>query len=170
MAYLDDLPVFLRNVREYRALAAAFDPVMEELKKEFAAFSEKLQPSSAEGEILARWEKMTSLPSAGTLEQRRFRLLSRLGSLRPYTEEQLRRQLAVAFGREDCFTVDIDGEAFTAAVEVDPDGEHVLAAMTDELRRMIPANMILYTRVGAGEEMSLCAGAVLQVTTLHDIR
>ena len=170
MAYLDDLPVFLRNVREYRALAAVFDPVIKDLQEQFAAFSEKLQPSSAEGEILARLEKMTSLPSAGTLEQRRFRLLSRLGSLRPYTEEQLRRQLAVAFGREDCFVIDIDKEAFTAAVEVDPDGESVLAAMTGELRRMIPANMILYTRVGAGEEMPLYAGAVLQVTSLHDIR
>ena len=170
MAYLDDLPVFLRNIREYKALAAAFDPVMEDLLKEFSSFSERLQPDTAEGEFLSRWEKMALLPSSGTPEQRRFRLLSRLGSLRPYTAEQMRRQLAVAFGREDCFDVDIDGEAFTAAVEVDPDGEHVLAAMTDELRRMIPSNMILYTRVAAGEETRLYAGAVLQVTAVHDIR
>jgi hypothetical protein len=46
----------------------------------------------------------------------------------------------------------------------------VLAAMTEELRRMIPANLILQTRVGRSETVPVFAGAVLQVTAIHDIR
>lgn len=170
MAYLDDLPELLQDIREYKALAAAFDPVLDDIRARIAAFPLEVQPGTAEGELLRRWERMTSLPSAGTLEQRRFRLLSRLGSLRPYTPEQLRRQLGSAFGKNDCFIIDIDGEAFILTVEVDPDGEAVLSALTEELRGMIPANLILHTRVGENQLLGLYAGVVLQVTATHDIR
>ena len=170
MAYLDELPGFLRNIREYKALAEAFDPVLEDLKERITAFPLSVLPGTAEDDILRRWEKMTELSSIGTLEQRRFRLLSRLGSLRPYTVEQLRRQLASAFGKDDCFSVDVDGENFTLTVEVDSDSADVLAAMTEELRRMIPANLILHTQVGQSEQADLFIGAVMQVTAVHDLR
>lgn len=170
MAYLDDLPVILRGIREYRALAEAFDPVMEDLQARIAAFPLAVQPGSAEGEVLERWEKMAGLTAAGSPAQRRFRLVSRLGSLRPYTPEQMKRQLAAAFGREDAFVIDMDQENFVLSVEVDPAGAEVLAAMTEELRRMVPANLILQTRVGRSEYAAVYTGAVLQVTAVHDIR
>lgn len=169
MAYLDDLPAFLRGIREYRALGEAFDPVILDLQARIGAFPADVQPSAAGGYFLRRWEKMAGLTPSGTEEQRRFRLMSRLGSLRPYTPRQLERQLTAAFGRENSFSADIDSENFILSVEVDPDGEAVLTAMTEELRRMIPANLILYTGVAQSEKTPLFTGAAMQVTSTHDI-
>lgn len=166
MAYLDDLPQIVAGILEYQALGRAVDPVLLDLRGRIEAFPQEVLPQQAAGAVLERWEKMAGLSSQGSLERRRFRLLSRLGSLRPYTLEQLRRQLAAAFGREDGFSVQLDPEGFSLSVEVDAAGEPVLADLTAELRRMIPANLVLHTGVGQSEEFPLYAGAVLQVSTV----
>lgn len=164
MAYLDDLPALAAGILEYQALGGAVDPILSDLSSRIAAFPLQVLPQQAQGALLERWEKMTGLSSGGSLEQRRFRLISRLASLRPYTLEQLRRQLAAAFGREDGFSVTLDAEAFSLSVEVDKAGEAVLADLTAELRRMIPANLTLHTGVGQSEELALFTGIKMQVT------
>lgn len=164
MAYLDDLPQLLQPVAEYRALGKALDPLMTHLTGEISQFPVAVLPREARGALLARWEEMVGLTPAGTEAQRQFRLISRLTGLRPYTAEQLRRQLAAAFGREDGFSVEIDAAAFSVTVEVDEGGADVLSGLTAELREMIPANMSLYTGVSQAEVLSLYAGAVLQVS------
>ena len=166
MNYLESLPGLVRGIAEYKALGAALDPILEGFWQKLSAFPEDVLPGKAEGELLERWERMTSLLPDGTVSQRRFRLLSRLGSLRPYTPEQLRRQLSAAFGREDGFVIDVDPDAFTLSVEVDEAGAEVLSALTSELRRMIPANLILRTSVGSSETVGLYAGAALQISSV----
>lgn len=164
MAYLDDLPELVRGIAEYQALGKAADPLLGDLQEKIRQFPAEVLPGEAEGELLARWEKMTGLPSDGSLAQRRFRLMSRLGCLRPYTLAQLKRQLAAAFGREDGFLVQLDPDAFLLSVEVDAAGQAVLADLTAELRRMIPANLTLYTGVSQAEEAGIFAAVVMQVT------
>ena len=167
MAYLDDLPLLVRGIAEYKALGAAVDPLLGGLQQKIRQFPLETLPGESQGELLARWEKMTGLPSDGSLAQRRFRLMSRLGCLRPYTLSQLKRQLAAAFGREDGFLVQLDPAAFSLSVEVDAAGQAVLADLTAELRRMIPANLTLYTGVSQAEETCVFAGVALQVTVKH---
>lgn len=170
MAYLDDLPQLVRGIAEYKALGKAADPLLESFREKIRQFPLETLPSEAQGRLLARWEKMTGLASDGDLAQRRFRLMSRLGCLRPYTLAQLKRQLAAAFGREDGFLVQLDPSAFSLSVEVDAAGQAVLADLTAELRRMIPANLLLYTGVSQAERAGVFAAAVLQVTVKHICR
>ena len=46
-------------------------------------------------------------------------------------------------------------------------GQAVLADLTAELRRMIPANLTLYTGVSQAEETCIFAAVALQVTVKH---
>ncbi len=163
MKYQDYLPDAFRQTAEYTALGAAVDEPMAEWEKEVAALPQEYFPTTAVSR-LGRWEKVLGITgSTGTLEQRRFAVISRLAGVRPYTIVQLRRQLTAAMGKGQ-FTAEVFPDEFLLRVEVAPESAGLLDAMGRELRRMIPANIVLETAVWTEQTSGISAGAVLAVS------
>ena len=162
MRYLDYLPDVFRETREYQALDAALGPLAEEVQEAVGGLPEEYFPTTAE-ELLPRWEKVLGLGGSGTLEERRFAVLSRLAGIRPYTVERLKRQLAASMG-EGNFSAEVYPEDFLLRVTVTPSAEGLMQAMMRELRRMIPANITLEAAVGTLQKAYAYGGAVLAVS------
>lgn len=162
MKYQDYLPDTFRQTAEYTALGAAVDEPVAEWENEVAALPQEYFPTTAESR-LGRWEKVLGLTSTGTIEQRRFAVISRLAGVRPYTIVQLRRQLTAAMGKGQ-FTAEVFPDEFLLRVEVAPESADLLDAMGRELRRMIPANIVLETAVWTEQTSEVWAGAVLAVS------
>ncbi len=106
---------------------------------------------------------MLGLTGTGTLEERRFAVISRLAGVRPYTIVQLRRQLTAAMGKGQ-FTAEVFPDEFLLRVEVAPESANLLDAMVRELRIMIPANIELETAVWTEQTSGVWGGAVLAVS------
>ena len=140
---------------------------MDGLREEVEAVPEEYFPTTAE-ELLPRWERVLGLKESGTLEERRFAVLSRLAGIRPYTIERLRRQLAASMG-EGNFSAEVYPDDFLLRVTVTPSAEGLMAAMMRELRRMIPANITLEAAVGTLQKAYGYAGAVLAVSEKIEI-
>lgn len=119
-------------------------------------------PNTAD-ERLGRWEQVLGLTGTGTLEERRFAVISRLAGVRPYTIVQLRRQLTAAMGKGQ-FTAEVFPNEFLLRVEVAPESANLLDAMVRELRIMIPANIELETAVWTEQTSGVWGGAVLAVS------
>lgn len=162
MQYLTYLPEVFRETEEYRVLGEAIDPLTAELQDGIGSVPEEYFPLTAE-EKLVRWEKALGLSGNGEIEERRFAVLTRLAGIRPYTETQLKRQLAASMGKGQ-FTVEVWPEEFLLRVSVAPGAEKLLSAMARELRRMIPADMTLETAVSQAQELGFYTGAVLWVS------
>ena len=162
MEYMKELPEVFSLTEEYRGLGDGLSPEMKAIREAVGAIPAEYLPGSA-GELLPRWEKILGLKGAGNLSERRFSVLSRLAGLRPYTIARLRQQLSAAMG-EGKFTAEVDPENFLLRVEVEAGSEHLLSAMSRELRRMIPSNIELETAAGGREETGVFQGAVMAVT------
>ena len=162
MRYLEYLPDVFQETREYQALDEAAGPLMEALREDVQSVPEEYFPTTAV-ELLPRWERVLGLGESGTLEERRFAVLSRLAGIRPYTIERLRRQLAASMG-EGNFSAEVYPDDFLLRVTVSPSAEGLMAAMMRELRRMIPANITLETAVGTLQKAYGYTGAVLAVS------
>ncbi len=162
MKYLDYLPDAFAQTSEYTALGNAVDPPLSEWEAEVAALPQEYFPTTAETR-LDRWERVLGLTSTGSLDQRRFAVISRLAGVRPYTIAQLRRQLTAAMGKGQ-FTAEVFPDEFLLRVEVAPESADLLDAMGKELRRMIPANIELEMAVWTEQTSGVWAGAVLAVS------
>ena len=167
MRYLDYLPDVFQETREYQALGQSAGPLIDGLREEVEAVPEEYFPTTAEA-LLPRWERVLGLKESGTLEERRFAVLSRLAGIRPYTIERLRRQLAASMG-EGNFSAEVYPDDFLLRVTVTPSAEGLMAAMMRELRRMIPANITLEAAVGTLQKAYGYAGAVLAVSEKIEI-
>ena len=75
MRYLDYLPDVFKETREYQALGQSAGPLIDGLREEVEAVPEEYFPTTAE-ELLPRWERVLGLKESGTLEERRFAVLS----------------------------------------------------------------------------------------------
>ncbi len=138
------LPDFLKEFREFKALAEAENP---ELLCAWEAYEELLKNqfvNDAEEPGVKRWETILGLLPKGsdTLDTRRFRILTRLNEKLPYTRRILEQQLAALCG-EGGYLVDIKNGEYTLAVRVAMAARAKFEEVGSLLGRIVPANMVI---------------------------
>lgn len=95
-AYLDLLPEVLQDSPEFRAIAAAVDDQAQKLQRRQSTTLLDKRIGSASGDIISRWERVLSLESnpALSLDERRYRILTRIRLRMVMTLRKLREQLS----------------------------------------------------------------------------
>lgn len=142
---LEYLPPILQGAREMRAiLDIAEQPEFEKawLAVDTAFLDQFVQTMTEYG--LRRWESMLGilpLPS-DTLDDRRFRLLTRLNESLPYTYRALDRMLEALCGR-DGYMLEVKHLEYTVVVRIARAQKAQFEAVEAMLHRIIPANMII---------------------------
>lgn len=144
------LPDHLRDVRELRAIMETETP---EFVKLSAAQRQMLNDqfvSTASESALKRYEQMLGIPraSADSLDDRRFKILSKLNNQLPYSMGWLRQKLDALFGTGN-YQIIRDVSMHKLAVEADVQFEPVIVALYDDLRQSIPANLVLETYIAS---------------------
>lgn len=133
-------------VAELQELQQICDTETEELKQlrgeiEYAQDSQYVPLADASG--LTRLEKAYGLPNTGgDLDDRRLRILSKLNDVPPYSMGWLRKKLDTLL---DGYSVALDRSINMLTIEGDATTDGVIDSLHHELRRTIPANIILNT-------------------------
>lgn len=96
---------------------------------------------------LSRWESMLEItPKAtDTLEERRFRILARLGELLPYTMTWLRTTLKALCG-QDNFSVFMEEGSYLLSVTVTDAVRKKSEYVAEMLERVVPVNIVFQVR------------------------
>lgn len=164
---LDYLPTFLREYREFGAIANAEEP---ELRR-FSTASVKLLKNqfieTADADGIAEFEQILGIlpSSAETLESRRSRVLSRWFSEIPYTLRTLILKLKALCGDRN-FSVEENYDFYEIKIKT----ELELLGQVDELSRIIesivPCNMQVFSEntISASTAGSFGVGGVVSVT------
>ena len=141
---LDALPPVLRPVREYQAIMATEQTECEVLYAAQRDTLNNLFPQTSGDYGLGRWERMLNITPQGTdtLDDRRFRVLSRLSEQLPYTITALRRQLSALCG-PDGYTAQVNPSAYLLTVRVALTAKKAFAHVNALLRRVAPANLVI---------------------------
>lgn len=93
---------------------------------------------------ITRYEKIFGIvpQDTDTLDERRFKILTKINTQLPYTERQLKRLLAALCG-ENGYKMKINYAGFVIEVKVELTAKRSLTAVQELLLDTVPANMVI---------------------------
>ena len=143
---IDYLPPFLRDVREYKEIMSRGE--QEEISVLWEAADGVLADQFVNTATLngvKRWESILGIKPKGTdsLDDRKFRILSRLNEQLPYTLLVLRNMLQALCGGGG-FSAEVQAETYTLTVKVALVAKSNIDDVGNLLRKVVPANMVIF--------------------------
>ena len=137
------LPFIIRDYDVFRALMAAEQP---EFETAWAVFNDLLdnQFISTAGNIgLSRWEEILDITPKGTdtLDDRRFRILTRINEELPYTLPQLRVILEALCG-DGNYSATIEEGTYILVVKIGLAAKKNFDSVAAMLDRVVPQNIL----------------------------
>ncbi len=139
----DYLPPVLLTTCEFPLLCQGEQPEFDALAVGVTEVLDAQFVTTAPLRGVERYEKIFGLVAkdTGTLEERRFAILSKMNAQMPYTVRSLRRMLAALCG-EDGYSLEIDHGKYKLMVKMPVWEPQKLQAVRDMLYAVVPANMV----------------------------
>ena len=136
------LPPFMQRYREMREIMSAEQP---EIDKMWSAFEDALNDQfilSASENGIKRWETNVGVipKDTDTLEERRFRVLTRLNQELPYTLVKLKETLTTICG-EGNFSINVQPTNYHITIRLALSNASNYQEVVNILSTIIPANM-----------------------------
>ena len=142
------LPGFLREIEDFFYLSETENPEIVDLWEALAQVEkEQFLEDSSEFAVI-RWEKILVITpnDDDTLEQRKFRIATRLSQQLPYTYNSLENNLKTICG-EDGYLLQVDPVACTISIRVTLEVKFMYDEVERLLERVLPCNLLLDFRL-----------------------
>jgi hypothetical protein len=140
--YLDYLPEYLREIKEFQALDGCVNPKMEELMQRTNQVYSNRFILTADSDTISRWEKILKIiPLQNfSLGSRRLKVFQRKSEKIPYTFAMLSQYLSQLFKN---VTIERDFSKRELHVVIQMDEDTQVDNLYSALRAMLPANMLI---------------------------
>lgn len=137
------LPKYLREVKELKQITDIENKEFELLKNELNMFVQENFLDLMELEGLKRWEQILKIKpfASDTIEDRRFRIKSRLLDRLPYSLPSLRFRLDAMLG-EGKYKLSIDYDKYILTLKLELTVKSQFNEVVGMLYNMLPANML----------------------------
>lgn len=144
ISLLEYLPRVLREIKEFRALTETENPEVIKVWDglESVLNDQFVNDSTVNG--VKRWESILGIKPMDTdsLDDRKFRILSRLNEQLPYTYKGLEDQLDLLCGK-DGYKLILDNNLYILTVKVALTAKKKFSEIGNLLDRVIPCNILI---------------------------
>lgn len=153
---IDYLPRFLQEIREFQAINGTEQPEFANLWGDLGDVLNDQFIGTATENGISRWESMLGIKpmASDSLEERRFRVLTRVNEQLPYTITGLKRQLETLCGIGN-YEVVLNSGAYTLSVKVGLAAKKNYDDVESMVNRMVPANLIVDISLKYNQHMTL---------------
>lgn len=138
------IPYVLKETDEFKALTSTLDYINANIEKDIADLknNQYILDSTVGG--IARYEKMVNVTplDSDTLNDRRFRVMTKYNQQLPYTERSLRNLLDTLVGNNG-YTLEIDHLSRRIIVRVELTAKSMFKTVGALLESYVPLNMII---------------------------
>lgn len=169
----DYLPPILLKTYEFPLLCETEQPEIDRLHDAADAVLDAQFLSTAGEYAIQRYEKIFgALPQdTDTLDERRFKVLTRINTQLPFSVRRLRQQLETLCGA-DGYKLELDGDRYTLTVKVALTAKRNQQAVEELLADIVPANMVYTTSLLYNQHADLTrfTHAQLALLTHFEIR
>ena len=155
------LPEFVSNIKEFQELDKTISLEVDEIRNKLEQLQENQFIATAHEEGLSKYEQLLNLNSTNDIELRRFNILNKYNSTIPFSMMWLRNMLNTTVGRGD-FLMELDNAKYILTIGVVKNKEHLIDTLKKDLRKKIPANMVLNINVLNSIEDTLYTGFYIQ--------
>lgn len=138
------LPEFMRGYLELRELLSAQQKEIQTLENLTEIFKNNQFILTADEQGIQKFETMLEITSLDddSLENRRFRVLSRWNNSIPYTEQVLRNRLETLCGA-DGYSLEVRNQEYRLIIRVALKSKKNYKMVEEMLKETVPANMVL---------------------------
>lgn len=145
---IDYLPPFMQEYHEIREIMEAEQPEVDVLWESCANVLEDQFISSASTNGVKRWEKIMNITpkDTDTLDERKFRIFSKMNQELPYTLAKLKESLITLCG-EGNFSIDLQAENYHIEVKLALANKNNYQDVVDLLNKIIPANLTQHVQI-----------------------
>lgn len=169
----DYLPPILLKTYEFPLLCETEQPEFDRLAAAADAVLDAQFLSTAGEYAVSRYEKIFGVipQDTDTLDERRFKVLTKINAQLPFSVRRLRQQLATLCG-EDGYKLEVSGSKYTLNVKVALTAKRNQQAVEELLADIVPANMVCTTSLLYNPHSLLArlTHAQLAALTHRDIR
>ena len=140
----DYLPKILLETYEFLLLCNVEQPEMDDYSASIEEVFDSQFITTAPERGIERYEKIFNIVpyDTDTLDERRFRLLSKINAQLPFTVRMLKQQLATLCG-ENGYVLTINHNQYALDVKVSLTAKRNLDAVSEMLHVVVPANMMI---------------------------
>ena len=139
---IDYLPKFMQDYREIHTIMEAEQPEFDSawVQGENALADQFIMDATEYG--VMRWESMLKITPKDTdsLDERKFRILTKLNQELPYTLTKLKEALTTLCGA-DGFSINVQSAEYHIEVKLALENQNNYQEVVNLLTKMIPANM-----------------------------
>ena len=141
---LNYLPYIVRDYAEFQGITNGEQPEFEQAWDSADDLLDNQFISTAGNMGLSRWERILEITPKGTdtLEDRRFRILTRINEELPYTIPQLRNILKTLCG-EGNYSADVEEGTYQLLVKIGLAAKNNFNDVEALLNRVVPQNMVV---------------------------
>lgn len=141
---IDYLPYAVRDFKEYEGIMESEQPEFDQAWGNADDLLNNQFISTAGNMGLSRWEKILDITPKGTdsLEDRRFRILTRINEELPYTLPQLRNILETLCGPGN-YLADVAEGTYHLIVKIGLAAKNNFTDVESLLNRVVPQNLIV---------------------------
>lgn len=145
---IDYLPLFMQG---YRELAVLMETEQSEIDRLWDAAENTLADQfilEATENGVKRWESVLGISPKGTdtLDERKFRILTRLNQELPYTVTKLQEVLTTICGAGN-FSINLQPNEYHIEIKLALANKNNYNEVADVLKKMIPANMTQWIQI-----------------------
>ena len=160
---LDLWPSIMREFKEFQKIAEIEGSLFEQLEQEIQNIvDDQFIQTATEKGIRQRERLLGITPSRlDDLEYRRFRVLVRWNDRLPYTYRVLKNKLDQIF--KDNYKLEILHDQYLLIIEVNTFDWQVYSNVVEEIRNMVPANMVIQSFLVQKVEGSTFVGSAMLV-------
>ncbi|GAA0229454.1 putative phage tail protein [Metaclostridioides mangenotii] len=167
------LPKYLREVKELKQITDIENKEFELLKNELNMFVQENFIDLMESEGLKRWEQILKIKpfASDTVEDRRFRIKSRLLDRLPYSLPSLRFRLDAMLG-EGKYKLNIDYDKYILTLKLELTVKSQFNDVVSMLYNVLPANMLQHIELAYNQHQTFYkyTHAELQAKTHNQLR
>lgn len=167
------LPPILLKTYEFPLLCETEQPEIDRLHDAADAVLDAQFLSTAGEYAIQRYEKIFGVvpQDTDTLDERRFKVLTRINTQLPFSVRRLRQQLETLCGA-DGYKLELDGDRYTLTVKVALTAKRNQQAVEELLADIVPANMVCITSLLYNQHADLTrfTHAQLALLTHFEIR
>lgn len=169
----DYLPPILLKTYEFPLLCDTEQPEIDRLHDAADAVLDAQFLGTAGEYAIQRYEKIFGVvpQDTDTLDERRFKVLTRINTQLPFSVRRLRQQLETLCGA-DGYKLELDGDRYTLTVKVALTAKRNQQAVEELLADIVPANMVCTTSLLYNQHADLTrfTHAQLALLTHFEIR
>ena len=136
------LPDFISEIKEFKELDATLSQEFDLFHERLATIQDNQFIETANTQGLSRHEEMLNIKPNGDLEVRRLNILNRYNSTIPFTVKWLESLLNTTVG-QDLYLIELDPSHYILTISIIEPKAYTIPTLQKELRRKIPANMVL---------------------------